>query len=199
MKIDKVPSKVYLALSGGEDSMFALHFLLAGRKDVTCLHFNHKTPESDKFEAFVREQCEYLGVELIVGELDVLPAKGESKEKYWRDARYKFFRNFTTKPIITVHHLEDQIETMLMGFCKGKEQRIHSELKLGHTTIIRPFLRVEKSEIVSYNDRHKVSSIKDESNEDVSYPRNRIRSNVIPELVKSYPGLRKTIKRKRHE
>jgi len=196
MKITKTPNKVYLALSGGSDSMFALHFLLAGRKDVTCLHFNHRTSSAKKYEEFVTERCNDKGVDLKIGRLEVLPPKGCSKEKHWRDERYKFFQQFTDAPIVTAHHLDDQIETMLMGFCKGKEQKIHSHLKIGEAKIVRPFLGVAKAEIESYNAKHGVLHMVDKSNFDITIPRNRMRHNVIPQLVESYPGLYKTLKRK---
>ena len=195
MLITKTPNKVYIALSGGADSMFALHFLLQGRKDVTCLHFNHGTSESDEFEKFIRQQCYAYDVDLVVGKLGVAPPKGCSTEKHWRDERYKFFQQFTDAPIVTAHHLNDQIETRIMSLCTGSNRCINESMVLGETKFIRPFLRVDRDEILNYNQRHGVAFIEDKSNQDASYPRNRIRKNVIPELIKAYPGLINTLRK----
>lgn len=176
--------------------MFALHFLLQGRKDVTCLHFNHGTLQSEAYEEFVTERCSDKGVDLKIGRLEVSPPKGCSKEKHWRDERYKFFQQFTDAPIVTAHHLDDQIETMLMGFCKGKEQKIRPQLKMGGSSILRPFLGVAKAEIESYNAKYGVLHIVDGSNYNVRHPRNRMRHNVIPELVQAYPGLYTSLRKR---
>jgi len=198
MKIQKTPKKVYLAFSGGADSMFALHFLLQGRKDVTCLYFNHKTNFGKESLAFVTEVCKQAGVKLITESLAVSPPKGCSKENYWRNARYQFFDKYDDAPIITAHHLDDQIETMLMGFCKGKEQWIRPELqRQPGCLLIRPFLEVSRKEILDYLSKYDIMYLNDPSNEDVSHPRNRIRHNVVPELLKAYPGFYKTLKRQK--
>ncbi len=195
MVISKTPNKIYLALSGGMDSMFALHFLLAGRKDVTCLYFNHGTAFGSQSQEFLEKYCDAKGVKLIVGTIGELPPKGCSKEQFWRNARYKFFDQFMDYPVITAHHLDDQIETMLMGFCKGKEQRIKECLgRVNGCSLIRPFLRVSKKEIIDYLQKHGIMYLDDPSNKDVSHPRNRMRHNVIPQLIKAYPGLYKTMR-----
>ena len=61
MKIIKpIPSKLYLACSGGIDSMFAYHFFNAGRKDVSCLFFHHGTKTSDDAEIFLKKNVQNL-------------------------------------------------------------------------------------------------------------------------------------------
>ena len=60
--------RVLCAVSGGVDSMYLLHRMTAlGAQRgfaVGCAHFNHglRGAESDRDEAFVRAQCEKLGV-----------------------------------------------------------------------------------------------------------------------------------------
>ena len=97
MKIIKpIPSKLYLACSGGIDSMFAYHFFNAGRKDVCCLFFHHGTKTSDDAEIFLKKNVQNL----IVGRLTRTIEKGESPEKFFRDQRYSFFSKFKDKPIL---------------------------------------------------------------------------------------------------
>ena len=52
--INPIPNDVYLACSGGIDSMFVYHFLKAGRKNVVCLFFNHGTTASAEAEEFLK-------------------------------------------------------------------------------------------------------------------------------------------------
>ena len=58
--------KVLVLLSGGRDSVCLLHRLR--EEDVSALHVNYglRGAESDADEAFCRELCERLGVELHV-------------------------------------------------------------------------------------------------------------------------------------
>ena len=50
----KLPKKLYLACSGGVDSMAALDFLRR-KHDIKVLHFNHGTAHGDLAERFVKE------------------------------------------------------------------------------------------------------------------------------------------------
>jgi tRNA(Ile)-lysidine synthase TilS/MesJ len=61
--------------------------------------------------------------------------------------------------------------------------------------VIRPFLLTEKSEFESWCKRKNVPFIQDESNNSVEYSRNRIRHNIIPELLKVNPGLKTVVKK----
>jgi tRNA U34 2-thiouridine synthase MnmA/TrmU len=55
MKIIRpIPEKVYLACSGGVDSMVVYHFLKAGGRDVTPLYFNHGTEFGEECENFLK-------------------------------------------------------------------------------------------------------------------------------------------------
>ena len=164
MKIIKpIPSKLYLACSGGIDSMFAYHFFNAGRKDVCCLFFHHGTKTSDDAEIFLKKNVQNL----IVGRLTRTIEKGESPEKFFRDQRYSFFSKFKDKPIVTCHHLNDCAETWTMTSLKGTPRLI--PYKNGN--IIRPFLLVSKKEIEDYCERKNIEYSQDLTNFDVNIPR----------------------------
>lgn len=152
---------------------------------MTPIYFNHQTPFGIKSQEFL----ESLDIGVISGTLTEQPTKGESLEAFWRNQRYAFFDQFSDRPVITCHHMSDQIETMIMGFAHGKIRRIPG--KRGN--YLRPFLGVRKEEIVSYCERHGVEFVEDPSNKDMRFSRNRIRANVIPELLKVNPGLFKSL------
>lgn len=185
--ITPIPSRVYLAISGGVDSMVIRHFLINGRRDVKYLFMHHNTPTSDIAHRFLSD----LIPDLIVGRLVGERIGKESEEMYWRRERYAFFDNFTDRPIITGHHLDDQVENWVMSTARGNPQLIPYR----RDNYLRPFLKCRKSQIEAYARKHSVTSVMDMSNLDVKYPRNRIRHRIIPELLQAYPGLYKTVSR----
>lgn len=189
MKIVKpIPKRLYLACSGGIDSMFALHFLRAGGRNVTPLYFNHGTEFGENCENFLKS----LDIKAIYGKIEKRWEKGRSLEDFWRECRYNFLDRFTDAPVVTVHHLDDQIETLLQGVCHGRLDRI---IPYKRGNYIRPFIYVSKQEIKDYAHRHSLTYLNDPSNEDVRFTRNRIRNKIIPELLRVNPGFYKSIKK----
>lgn len=190
MKIMKpLPISCYLACSGGIDSMFALHFLRASGRQVKPLYFNHGTEFGQQCEDFLKAE---LDSSVICGKIDKTPEPGRSLEDFWRECRYNFLDQFTDKPVIMVHHLDDQIETLLQGFAQGKTNRV---IPYKRGNYVRPFIYVSKKEIKEYVIRRGVTYLNDPSNDDCSFTRNRIRNNIIPELLKVNPGLYKSMKK----
>ena len=53
--LGRLPEKIYVACSGGPDSMAVLDFLVKGKRDVTVAHFNHDTPFGRFAEKFVKQ------------------------------------------------------------------------------------------------------------------------------------------------
>lgn len=165
--------------------MFGLRFLRNSGRDVIPLYFNHQTKFGEQSQKFL----ESLDIGVVCGTLDEQPTKGESLEAFWRNQRYKFFDQFSDRPVITCHHMGDQIETMIMGFAHGKIRKIPAV----RGNYLRPFLNVTKDEILSYCERHDVSYVEDPSNIDTKFCRNRVRLHIIPELLKVNPGLVKSL------
>jgi tRNA(Ile)-lysidine synthetase-like protein len=189
MKIIKpIPHDLYLACSGGIDSMFGYHFLTSGRKNVHCLFFNHGTKTSEEAELFLKNRIQHLTIGRLTRQIE----KGESPEKFFREQRYAFFSKFQDRPIITCHHLNDCAENWIMTSLKGTPKLI--PYKNGN--IIRPFLMIRKKEIEDYCLRKNVEYSQDLTNYDVNIPRNRIRNNVMNELIQVNPGFFRMIKTK---
>ena len=89
-------ARVLCAVSGGVDSMYLLYRMaeLGAQRGFTvgCAHFNHglRGTESDRDEAFVRAQCEKLGVPFYAGRGDVTSVRGMGTEAAARELRYAF-------------------------------------------------------------------------------------------------------------
>jgi len=187
----KIPRQVAIAVSGGIDSMGALDFLRRAH-DVVVLHYNHGTPYAPKAEALVRDYCEKHDLTLIVGKCEEEMPAGVSKEAWWRDQRYKFFAESTELPIITAHHLDDQVENWIFTSLNGNSFLIPSK----RDQYIRPFLTTEKTDFTLWCVRKNVPTISDPSNGDYRYMRNYIRHVLMPHALHINPGIKKTIKKK---
>ena len=82
--LGSVPKNICVAVSGGLDSMSALHFLNNNTsRRIVALHFNHGTEHSDEAEEFVRDYCNKNRIALVVGRLSGVRDSNESKESFW--------------------------------------------------------------------------------------------------------------------
>lgn len=200
--IGQIPNRCFLAFSGGGDSCAALAFLLNGRKDVRLLHYNHGTEHALEAEAFTRRVSRELGVKSYIGNIKHFREKEqrESKEEYWRNARYSFFGKYHGRKIITVHHLDDCIESWIFGALHGTPKLIPYTRDDVGDGIIRPFLSASRQELISFLLRREPSIlhewVDDPSNEDTRYMRNLIRHEMVPTALKVNPGLHKVIRKK---
>jgi len=183
----KLPRDIYLACSGGIDSMAALDFLRRNHK-VTVLHYHHGTPHGDTAYRFLSEYCRTRDIDWYpcVQELDV-PVS--NKEAEWRTRRYKFFDRFTDMPIITCHHLDDCVETWLFSSIHGTGKIIPRT----RGNVLRPFRLNRKRDLELWAAMHNVPHIEDDSNKDTCYSRNYIRHTMMPHVLRINPGIHKTI------
>jgi len=210
-KLLKNQKTVVLGVSGGPDSVFLLNCLLNHPEShplrIIVAHVNHclRGKQSDLDEKFVRELAEKSGLKFEKIRADVKSlAKKEnlSIEAAGRKIRYEFFlsllKKYKADSILTAHHSDDNLETVLLNFLRGaglkglsgmEEISTHSSgLKL-----IRPLLCVTKKEILDFLKKQKIKFRKDLSNLDTKIPRNFLRSKIIPQLKKLNPNLAQTI------
>jgi len=191
--IGKIPPRVTVACSGGVDSIAIVNFLLEGRRKVDLAYFNHDTAHSRDAEKFVKKFAAKNKLTLTVGR--VKGTKGRrSLEEFWRDERYKFLESLGSRHIITCHHLDDVVETWLFTSFHGDPKLIPHRRG---DKIYRPFLMTEKSSILNYANRKNLEWIEDPSNRMTkNIMRNHIRHNIVPQVLKVNPGIRKTIRKK---
>lgn len=188
--------KVLIALSGGPDSVFALHFFNKFKKrfkiEIAAVHLNHKLRgnEADKDEKFCKDLCDKLNIEFISTQIDINKLKRESRksiEEIARNERYKFFEYTSTKlhadKIVTAHVQDDNTETVLLNLIKGSGIKGLSGIPIARGKIVRPLLCLNKEEILSYLRQAKYKYRKDKSNDENEYQRNIIRNKVIPIIV----------------
>lgn len=182
----------YLACSGGVDSMAAADFFRRGNKNFTILYFNHGTIQSNEMESFVSSWAISNDVPCEIGRLVDSRPKGISPEEFWRMQRYAFFSKFGQAPIVTCHHLNDVAETWLFTSMHGNPKIIMPK----RDNFYRPFLLNEKQKLQDWCEARNIKWVEDTSNQDINFPRNRIRHIILPEVLKINPGLLKVLKKK---
>jgi tRNA(Ile)-lysidine synthetase-like protein len=191
----KIPKAIYVAVSGGPDSMAALDFL-SKNHDVTVIHFNHGTEHGKIAAEFVANYVCKNGLKAHFGHIDSygpIDFANKSKEAVWRDCRYRFFKEVTGgEGLVLAHNLDDAVETWLFSTIHGNPRLIPST----RDNILRPFLLVKKAELRDWCVRKNVPFVDDPANEDVSYPRVRLRKEIIPNIMKINPGIYKVIAKK---
>jgi len=183
--------------------MAALNFLRNnGRRNVSAIYFNHGTKHGSEAEAFVKAYCSSQSIPLALGRVSGPCPKGESKEAFWRTERYAFFKRVHysddfqkhyLRPIVTCHHLDDQVETWLFTSMHGNPRLIPYQ----RDYFIRPFLLTRKNYLEKWAESRGVPHIFDPSNNDTdNYMRNFIRHEVVPKALRVNPGLHKVVKKK---
>ena len=204
--LKKIPrEKFILGLSGGPDSVFLLHILKD--QNIVAAHLNHKIrKEADQDQEFVEKLCNTLDIPLETIKIDIKAESKKSKrglEETGRIERYKFFKKLAqkhqAKTVITGHHADDNLETILMNFTRGGGLKalagMKIEDKMNNITLLRPLLHTSKSDILAYLKLNKIPYQNDYTNLDTKYTRNNLRKEIIPKLCKINPNLPSTIAR----
>jgi tRNA(Ile)-lysidine synthase len=192
--------KFNLALSGGVDSMVALHFLMRGFRIPNRLIFvDHGTETSLKAKTFINssplvQEARNRGASLAISSPCPSPPKGVSKESFWRDYRYKFFAYTSTHvPIITCHHLDDCLEQYIITTIVCPREGYKVIPYNGPSKSIRPFRLWKKKDIYNYALTNSIEYQEDISNWDTKFLRNDIRLNLIPRILRMNQGLYKHV------
>ena len=189
----KTGDVVVAGISGGPDSM-ALLFILNEFKNkldlkLVCAHINHNVrEESDKEEEDLRKFC--LKNKIIFECKKIDKWSNDNFESEARSVRYNFFEelveNYGAKYLMTAHHADDLMETILMRIVRGSTLKGYSGferiVEKENYTLVRPLYSVTKSQIEEFCKLNKIEYAVDKSNSDMKYTRNRYRSILLPFL-----------------
>ncbi len=120
----------------------------------------------------------------------------DSLQMVARRLRYQFFEELCVahnyQYILTAHHSDDNLETLLLNFTRGTGIRGLVGIAPKNGKIIRPLLPFSKPQILKYAKENDVEYLVDKSNLKSDYQRNYIRHNVIPQLKTINPNLSQT-------
>ena len=199
--------RILVALSGGPDSVFLLHFLNKYSKkfkiSLSALHINHglrgKAALAD--EHFCKKLTKKSGIRFYSVKRDVKALAQKLKistEEAGRLIRYEEFEKFSAKEgfskIATAHNADDNAETVLLNLIKGTGLNGISGIPFSRGKIIRPLLVLTKEEIIQYLEFYKIDYRTDLTNLQSEYERNFLRNKVIPLIKKRLnPSLENTL------
>lgn len=174
-----------VAVSGGVDSVVLLHKLVNEAKhELVVVHFDHGIrPESDADARFVAGLAIGYGLpfEMKREELGI-----KASEVTARERRYLFLRLVAKKhnaTIVTAHHCDDLLETIVINLIRGTGWR--GLAVLDTPDITRPLLTLSKDDIYRYALQHNLEWVEDETNSSDAYLRNRVRRGLNAELKAS--------------
>jgi tRNA(Ile)-lysidine synthase len=196
-------ARVLAAVSGGSDSVALAHLLhdldAAGELHLIGLvHFNHQLRASAAAdERFAAAVAESLGRSILVDRADVAArARRERRsiEDAARAARYEFFeraRLSSNADVVALGHTrDDQAETFLLRLVRGAGARGLAGMHPRNGSIVRPLLGCRRQDLRDWLGTRTVPFVEDESNSDVSIPRNRVRAELLPLLEARFnPGI----------
>ncbi|CAM4486673.1 tRNA lysidine(34) synthetase TilS [Paenibacillus tarimensis] len=203
---------IVVAVSGGPDSTALLHVLhrLAEEEKLRLIaaHVNHgfRKEESRAEADFVKRLCRQLHIPCEITELDMpaeLAAVSENPQLASRRRRYAFLHKVAAahgaSKIALAHHADDQAETVLMRLLRGTGLGGLSGMapirREKNVELIRPFLRMNKTDIMAYCQQTDIEYCEDSSNTQRYYLRNKLRLDVLPYLETMNPGVRESLVR----
>lgn len=191
---------VVLGLSGGPDSMCLLDVLekLPIKINIVCAHINHGIREESKQEQeYILNYCKNKRLTVETTSFDKKSNEENYNEQELREKRYAFFeeviKKHKAKYLLTAHHGDDLIETILMRLTRGSTLKGYSgflvETKKENYSILKPLIYTTKELIEEYNNENNILSVEDKTNNEDNYTRNRYRHNVLPFLKKENSGV----------
>lgn len=184
-------AKLWLAISGGKDSMTLSNLLLQSGIQHSLLHCNFQLrgDESEEDEKFLRNYAAKNNLVLHVKRFDTYQISQEQKltiQECARKLRYEWFKSFLEEEnslLLTAHHRDDSIETFFINLFRGTGFRGLAGIPVSENKIIRPLSGFTSEDIYHYIDAHHIDYRADSSNAKRDYLRNKIRLDLIPALI----------------
>jgi len=207
---------VLVGVSGGLDSMTLLHALheLSSRHRwrLTVAHFNHQLRgrSSNADEELVRQTAAAMRLPFAAGRANVKEFAKKTKlsvEMAARRLRHEFFARAAKERKIRVmalaHHADDQVELFFLRVLRGAGGEGLAGMKWRSPSpvdskimLVRPLLDATKAELQGFARENKIRFREDATNTSLDLPRNRVRNELLPLLLRHYqPALNRTVLR----
>lgn len=204
--------RLLLAVSGGVDSVVLCELCKQAGYDFVMAHCNFQLRGADSMrdEQFVAALAAKYGVPFLLKTFDTIEhatTEKKSIEEAARDLRYEWFHSFVVNKkamgvgpeftiaespqvnyILTAHHADDNIETVLMNFFRGTGITGLRGILPKHGQLVRPLLFARRSELEAYVNGQQLSFVTDHTNLENGYTRNYFRNTIIPLVSERYPN-----------
>jgi len=197
--------RVLAAVSGGPDSVALVHVLgLLGAEyalDVRVVHVHHGLrAAADRDAEFVERLASRLGASVTIERVTAARAPGRSPEEAARIARYAALERVAgavgAARVALGHTADDQAETVLMRVLQGAGPRGLAGMPIRRGRFVRPLLEADRGAVLAHLTAYDLPWVEDESNQDRTFLRNRIRHDLLPMLeAEGWPGIRTALRR----
>lgn len=200
-----IGKRLLVAFSGGKDSVSLLHFLKKNEGiqgySVSACHVNHMFRKTSYWdEKFCADFCEEKSIPFTAVRADV-PAyckvKKTSFEHGARIVRYRALhqamKDLGADMLLTAHSKNDVVETFFIHAVQGASVFSLKGIAEHEGDLYRPMLDITSEEIYEYLEKYGLKYAVDETNEDESYLRNFVRSNITKALSEYRPGFENNI------
>ncbi|HTB27006.1 MAG TPA: tRNA lysidine(34) synthetase TilS, partial [Puia sp.] len=192
--------RILLAVSGGMDSVVMTECCMMAGLDFGIAHANFQLrgSESERDEMFVRQLALKYNKTFFTKKFDTKKFAALEKcsiQVAARKLRYEWFSALMGidkelfQLLFTAHHLDDNIETMLMHFFRGTGIAGLTGIPQKNGEIIRPFLKISRSRLKEFAISQNLDWVEDSSNASDDYTRNYFRNNLIPSLTNIFPEI----------
>ena len=194
--------KLLLAVSGGIDSVVLCALCKQANYDFAIAHCNFKlrAAASDNDEKFVQHLAATYNTPFYVKSFDTSSIAATTKksiEETARHLRYDWFEVLRAENnfdyIITAHHAEDNIETVMMNFFRGTGIKGLRGILPKHNKIIRPLLFARRNELEAFTTINNLAFVTDHTNAENDYTRNYFRNTILPLVSERYPEAKENI------
>ena len=171
--------RIGLAISGGPDSLALLLLAKASLPDIVAATVDHGLrPEAADEARFVAQICADLGIDHSILTLTNGPVGNPSS--WARQARYHALEDWGTAKkvrwLLTAHHADDQLETLLMRLNRGSGVAGLAGIRAQNKSVTRPLLNWRKAELEALVAQAGLHAVDDPSNRDARYDRARMRA-----------------------
>lgn len=189
--------KLFLAVSGGLDSMVLLHLLQKLPYEIAVLHCNFQLRGLESFgdQEFIQNYCSQNNISFFTTQFDTKAFAEDYKlstQVAARELRYSWFYELLEKEnfdyILTAHHADDNLETFIINLSRGTGLEGLTGIPEQNDKIIRPLLPFSRDEILKYAEENNIQWREDSSNASNKYLRNKIRHDLVPILKEINPN-----------
>ncbi|HWS73981.1 MAG TPA: tRNA lysidine(34) synthetase TilS [Quisquiliibacterium sp.] len=183
-----------------------LHAAVAARGAGGCVaaHVHHGLQAAaDAWPGHCERVAAALGVAFESLRVEERPRSGESVEAWARERRYDALNRAAARRgaagVLTAHHADDQVETLLLRIARGTGldglAGIEASGERAGLPLLRPLLGLPRAALLEYAQRHRLQWVEDPSNCDETLPRNAFRRRVLPAIDAAAPAFRANLLR----
>jgi tRNA(Ile)-lysidine synthase len=189
--------KLFLAVSGGLDSMVLLHLMKQLPYEIAVLHCNFQLRGLESFgdQEFIQNYCDQNNIPIFTTHFDTKAFAEDYKlstQVAARELRYSWFYEQLEEQgfdyILTAHHADDNLETFIINLTRGTGLEGLTGIPEQNDKVIRPLLPFSREEISNYAQENNIEWREDSSNASNKYLRNKIRHDLVPILKEINPN-----------